>query len=110
MRPVAAQLSLAFHPTVESWRPLLLVAAAAAEAQSFYRPKLRIQPSIAADRCKKRQMTGKLQGVQLDLFAAFSRPEAPVPPKPDPDRPLLDVFPEAYVRDFLRDHELHSKP
>jgi hypothetical protein len=101
-RPAAGQLSLRFHPVVECWRPLVLVAAAFEEAQTFYRPKRRIQPAIAANRCNKRtnslqkSTTGKLQGVQLDLFSAFYRPEAPVRPKPDPERPLADVFPEAY--------------
>jgi hypothetical protein len=99
-RPAAGQLSLAFHPVFECWRPLLAMATALEAAENFYRPKRRLQP--AANRCKTRiqlmqkRTTGKLQGVQLDLFSAFYRPEAPVRPKLDPERPLLDVFPEAY--------------
>jgi hypothetical protein len=94
-RPAPSQLSLGFHPVFECWRPLLAMATAFEAAENFYRPKRCIQPAIAANRCKKRT-TGKLQGVQLDLFSAFYRPEAPVRPQPDPERPLLDVFPEAY--------------
>jgi hypothetical protein len=99
-RPAAGQLSLGFHPVFECWRPLLAVAMAFEAADNFYRPKQPIQPVIAANRCKKRiqslqkRTTG--EGVQLDLFSAFYRPEAPVRPTPDPERPLLDVFPEAY--------------
>jgi hypothetical protein len=98
MRPAADQLSLGFHPTTESWRPLVLVAAAAEEAQSFYRPKRRIQRQIAASRCKKR--SGKLQCTQLALFLdPASDPNFYRPVRifaHDPERPLADVFPEAY--------------
>jgi hypothetical protein len=98
-RPAEGQLNLGFHPVNECWRPLLLVAAAFEEAQTFYRPKRRIQPTVAANRCNKR--SNRLQGTQLALF--LDPPDDPNFYRPvrifahDPDRPLADVFPEAYL-------------
>lgn len=97
-RPAEGQLSLGFHPVFESWRPFLFMAAAFEGEQTFYRPKRRTQPAVAANRCKKR--SNRLQGTQLDLF--LDPPEDPNFYRPvrifahDPDRPLADVFPEAY--------------
>jgi hypothetical protein len=86
MRPAAAssQLSLDYEGVNSYWRPLVVMA----QVFSYKRTK------IAAKHCKKR--SGKLQGRQLGLFEDFYRPETPVRPAPDPNRPLLDVFPEAY--------------
>ena len=94
------------------WRSLVILAALGerlASENPFYRPKQAIRARIAANRCKKRSR--KLQGMQLELFPAPGRvPDidarnfAPAsnfyrPVKlytPDPERPLADVFPEAY--------------
>jgi hypothetical protein len=62
----------------EPWRPLVTVAAAG--EQAFYRSKKRVQPG------KKRAQV-KTLGAQLELFPAPGR---------DLNRPLFDVFPEAY--------------
>jgi hypothetical protein len=63
----------------EPWRPLLLVATAADEA--FYRPQRRVRFG------KKRAPSRS--SAQLE----FRFP----PQVPDPDRPLFDLFPEAYA-------------
>ena len=63
----------------EPWRPLVTVAAAG--EQAFYRSKKRVQPG------KNRGKTGGASSAQLELFLAPGR---------DLNRPLFDVFPEAY--------------
>jgi hypothetical protein len=45
----------------------------------------------AADRQRNKRSSGNLQGLQLELFSDQSVPR-------DPDRPLLDILPEAYSR------------
>ena len=62
----------------EPWRPLVVVAAAAEEV--FYRPQRRVPAGIAGKRRKKGSPS-----LQRELN--FAR---------DPDRPLFDLFPEAY--------------
>jgi hypothetical protein len=57
----------------------------------FYRPARRTRPGVAAKQCKKR--SGKLQGLQLELFPDTQSLNSRVP---DPARPLGDLFPEAY--------------
>lgn len=88
MRPsvTSSQLFLDYEGVNSYWRPLVIM------AQVFQRPSA--PRKVASVRCKKR--SGKLQGMQLDLFESFYRPEVPVRPAPDPARPLADVFPEAY--------------
>jgi hypothetical protein len=44
----------------------------------------------AADRQRAKKRSGKLQGVQLELF-----PAQPAVQRPPADRPLGDLFPEA---------------
>lgn len=61
----------------------------ASDRQGFYRPRRRPRPGA------KQQRSGKLQGVQLELFA--DRPSI-VDRAPDPARPLADLFPEAESR------------
>lgn len=93
MRPAAAssQLSLDYEGVNHYWRPRVVM------AQIFQRPNRHAEPLIAAVRCKKRKKGGAtLQGVQLDMFESFYRPEVPVKVAADPNRPLADVFPEAY--------------
>lgn len=89
-----------FRPR-EAWRSLVVVAAAAEKVESrqtFYRPKKTL-------RAGKKKRSNRLQGTQLDLFpdngaqeftgaSNFYRPVKNF--TPDPSRPLLDVFPEAY--------------
>jgi len=72
----------------EPWRPLVTVAAAAEEA--FYRPKRRVRPGKPG--------YNRIKTTQLELF-----PENPHPskerlsgPPRDFERPLFDLFPEAY--------------
>ena len=57
----------------------------------FYRPARRPQPGIAVKGCRKR--TEGLQGMQLELFAETVQSVQVVQ---DPERPLFDLFPEAY--------------
>jgi hypothetical protein len=82
------------------WRPLVLVAEAAERnerSSAFYRPKQPVRPGNAAKGCKKG--SGRLQGVQLELFPQndpnFYRSTL-VKAKVDPERPLADLFPEAF--------------
>jgi|ERR1039458_742197 hypothetical protein len=86
MGPADSPLGLNYEGVNRYWRPLVVM------AQCFQRPKVNRLPLVI--RCKKR--SGKLQGLQLDLFESFYRPEVPVRPTPDPARPLADLFPEAY--------------
>lgn len=51
----------------------------AQDDSNFYRPAKRVHAGVVVKQCKER--SGKLQGLQLELF---------------PDRPLADLFPEAY--------------
>jgi hypothetical protein len=61
--------------------------------QSFYRPSKRVSPrGAAAKACKKG--SERLQGVQLEL--PFPFPQATPARAIDAERPLLDLFPEAY--------------
>jgi hypothetical protein len=101
-----------FETCSESWRPLVLTAAAAESVIS--KSHVNDSPHSAAKRCKRgsRQLQlfdGKLRGVQLSLFpdppqnaresaadSTFPRlAEVEVPI--DDDRPLFDLFPEAYL-------------
>jgi hypothetical protein len=91
MRAATSQLSLDYEGVNSYWRPLVVMAQLF--DRSPYRPKRR--SVIAAKQCKKR--SGKLQGVQLGLFEDFYRPPAPARVIADPERPLADVFPEAYL-------------
>lgn len=99
-------LRLPWAGIFEPWRPFVLAAEVA---------KTAVPPRIAAKRCKK--ASGRLQGVQLNLFPDnpaenFTEPGKFTPgllppdfPRPgqlefpiiDEDRPLADLFPEAYV-------------
>lgn len=75
----------------EPWRPLVTVAAAAEEA--FYRPERRVRPGRV-----KSSHRQSVVSTQLELFAP-----APISQNHnsaivrDPERPLFDLFPEAYV-------------
>jgi hypothetical protein len=78
----------------EAWRPLVTVAALRDEL--FYRPEQRIRPGKSG---KNRNR------LQLELFPenpgkerCCSGPCCSGPPKVfrDPERPLFDLFPEAY--------------
>jgi hypothetical protein len=109
---LARQASLAlpwagiFRPRGEAWRPLVLVAAAAEAAElaeDFHRPEQptreRIQTARAA---RRRNRSQRLQDTQLELFPAdrdqhFYRPAPAKIFELDPDRPLADVFPMAYL-------------
>lgn len=91
MRAATSQLSLDYERVNSYWRPLVVMAQVF--DRSPYRSKRR--SVVAAKEYKKR--SGRLQGVQLGLFEDFYRPPAPVRPIADPERPLADVFPEAYV-------------
>jgi len=66
------------------WRPLIKIAAAGEE--TFYRPKHRPQP------WKRKPAAGQQQ---LELFSAVLQIVGKS--TPDPDRPLFDLFPEAYT-------------
>ena len=66
----------------------------ARDRERFYRPERRTKPGIAAKECKK--SSGKLQGVQLELFADELKVNCSPSVNSDPDRPLFDLFPEAY--------------
>jgi hypothetical protein len=94
-----------FQPR-EPWRPLVMIAAAAEEVaadKTFHRPNPAVRREIAANRCKKRSQ--RLQGTQLELFPEkgdpnFYRPAMPTSVRTfayDPERPLADVFTEAYT-------------
>jgi hypothetical protein len=62
------------------------------EASGFYRPA---KPVRAGKRCKKG--SGRLQGVQLELFSDAPDPRFYRPPViRDPACPLKEYFPEAY--------------
>jgi hypothetical protein len=83
----------------EPWRPLVTVAAAAEEA--FYRPERRVRPGRA-----KSSHRQSVVSTQLELFPdKAARNFIPLskidgPGKfyaRDPERPLFDLFPEAYV-------------
>lgn len=86
----SSQLGLDYEGVNQYWRPLVVM------AQLFAHPSYRrkTRSRVAVKQCKKG--SGKLQGVQMGLFEDFYRPPAPVRPAADPNRPLLDVFPEAY--------------
>jgi hypothetical protein len=71
----------------EPWRPLVTVAAIAGE---FYRPKHRPQP-----RPPRPGQKPVARFEQLELFPAG--PQTICKSRPDPDRPLFDLFPEAYT-------------
>lgn len=66
----------------------------AAEKHSYYRPPRRVKPGVD----RKRKRTSEQANKQLELFA----PPAPQDSRIvqivhfDPDRPLVDLFPEAY--------------
>jgi hypothetical protein len=62
------------------------------EASGFYRPARRV---TAGKRCKK--SSRPLQGIQLEMFADPPDPKFYRPAViRDPERPLADLFPEAY--------------
>jgi hypothetical protein len=95
-----------FRPK-QPWRSLVILAALGERLDSdrppFHRPEEPVRAGIAAKRCKKR--SGKLQGLQLELFPDPPDPTFYRPPAAralDPERPLADVFPEAYEADFHR--------
>jgi hypothetical protein len=69
------------------WRPFVTVAAIAEE---FYRPKHRPQP-----RPPRPGQKPMARFEQLELFPAA--PQIARKSTPDPDRPLFDLFPEAYT-------------
>ena len=71
-----ASLYLPWAGIFEPWRPFVAVARAAAG----------VNYQENAKTPRKRQ----LKGVQLDLFASQTV-------IPDPERPLFDLFPEAYL-------------
>jgi len=103
-----AALHLPWAGIFEPWRPLILTALAA-ETLAVAKP---VRGRSAANRCKK--SNGRLQGVQLALFpdhvadppqnAGKSPADSAFPPLAglevpftDDDRPLADLFPEAYL-------------
>jgi hypothetical protein len=104
-RKVAADVAmrLPWAGIFEPWRPLVLTAAIAESAT--------YKSHNAAKRCEK--SSGRLQGVQLELFAESpNQPpiarESPADsrfpllagleiPLADDERPLADLFPEAYL-------------
>lgn len=116
-------LRLPWAGIFEPWRPFVLVAKAARTKNVRVRPKnVLVRAQVAANRCKKG--SGRLQGVQLDLFpdiaaqkfTAGENLHAPVKnsapesgllnfpplagvevPITDEDRPLFDLFPDAYL-------------
>jgi len=67
----------------------------AADRQRFCRPERRtspgIRPGARANKCKK--SGGKLEGVQLELIA---EPVSTTVDVSSAERPLFDLFPEAY--------------
>lgn len=73
------------------------------ERQSFYRPGRKLQPGAAktADHISKKS-SGQLQGVQLELFhvepntSHFSPSNESPNQEANRERPLFDLFPEAY--------------
>jgi hypothetical protein len=69
----------------EPWRPLITIAAAGEEA--FYRSKKRVRPG------KSRQKSAS--SAQLELFPV-KNPDVIKFPAAKSDRPLFDIFPEAY--------------
>lgn len=81
------------------------------ERQSFYRPGKRTSPgnpSISRDSRKgvfPKSNGGKLQGVQLELFHVeqntyhFSPSNESPNQEANRDRPLFDLFPEAYAQE-----------
>jgi len=72
-----ALLRLPWAGIFEPFRPFVAVAAASERRKRHDRP---------------------LQGVQLELFAEpASQNHNKVISRPDPERPLFDLFPEAYV-------------
>jgi len=122
-------LDLPWAGIFEPWRPFVLVAELAKNVSlkshsggNLKAHKPAVRPQIAAKRCKKG--CGRLQGVQLELFADIGAqkftgcenidtplknfaPESgrlqfpPLAgmevPLNDDDRPLADLFPEAYL-------------
>jgi hypothetical protein len=110
-RKVAADaaLRLPWAGIFEPWRPFVLVAEAAETLVLTKVAKLPVRPQKAANRCKK--SSGRLQGVQLDMFAPDAPPndrQSPadsrfpklaemIVPADDDDKPLSDLFPEAYL-------------
>lgn len=111
-----AALRLPWAGIFEPWKPLVMVADAADQAKKPVRAGIAVKP------CKKstRQLQlfdGKLRGVQLALFPdnaaenftppgkftpgllppGFPSPAEVVVPLLDEDRPLADLFPEAYL-------------
>jgi hypothetical protein len=96
-----AALHLPWAGIFEPWRSLVLTALAA-DSLAIAKPR------NAAKGCKKR--SGRLQGVQLALFpepaqnAGKSPADSTFPPLAemfvpiaDDDKPLADLFPEAYL-------------
>jgi len=71
------------------WRPFVAVAAIADE---FYRPKHR--PRLG-NRPQEKQPAAP--SVQLELFPLQIVRESRAAPVRDSDRPLIDLFPEAYI-------------
>jgi hypothetical protein len=67
------------------------------DTSGFYRPARRTITGQKAE--NKRKVTGKLQGVQLEMFHVepFS-PTASGASVKNPDMPLSDLFPEAYAK------------
>lgn len=77
--------------------------AAVQDNSGFYRPAKRTAPgSLYTVGTRKKgsfRTSGKLQGVQLELFTSHfptSNEETKQEVNQDPERPLCDLFPEAY--------------